>query len=136
MAEVMFGGNNLPSSLSQSDDFVGHLYDIYLTVKREGIVQVRPSHLLSHLSFAIVCHRPFSQSLSLGLHCCDYLLHVPLGADRATTEPIIQQVEFNTIASSFGSLSALTGNLHPCRRHPYRLLVWQFEYGLLVLLKP
>lgn len=77
-------------SLSQIDDFVANLYDIYLTVRREGI----------------------AQPVSLGLHRCDYLLHVPLDVDPETTVPVIKQVEFNTISSSFGSLSTLTGQMH------------------------
>ncbi|RUS19111.1 eukaryotic glutathione synthase [Endogone sp. FLAS-F59071] len=78
------------TDLSQIDDFVGNLYDIYLAVRREGI----------------------AQPVSLGLHRCDYLLHVPLDSNLATTIPVIQQVEFNTISSSFGSLSTLTGQMH------------------------
>ncbi|CAO3613370.1 unnamed protein product [Cunninghamella blakesleeana] len=64
------------------------LYHIYLQVKMEGIVQ----------------------SASLGIHRCDYLLHADVGADASTAR--IQQVEFNTIASSFGSLSTRTSGLH------------------------
>ncbi|CAG8474238.1 16335_t:CDS:2 [Acaulospora colombiana] len=47
-------------------------------------------------------------SISLGLHRSDYLLHVSPNADEAH----IKQVEFNTIASSFSSLTFLTGDLH------------------------
>ncbi|RIA86206.1 glutathione synthase [Glomus cerebriforme] len=68
------------------DDFVDNLYKIYLKVKEEGIVQ----------------------PISLGLHRSDYLLQVPPNA----TEANILQVEFNTISSSFSSLSSLTGDLH------------------------
>ncbi|KAK9766737.1 Glutathione synthetase [Basidiobolus ranarum] len=72
-------------SLSNVDEFMKNLYDIFLKVKKEG----------------------FSQSVSLGIHRSDYLLHAV-----GEQEPIIQQVEFNTIASSFGSLTGLTGQLH------------------------
>ncbi|TPX63011.1 glutathione synthase [Powellomyces hirtus] len=75
-------------SLAKVDDFTGRLYDIYKRVHEEGI----------------------SQSISLGLHRSDYLLHVP--ADAPNTEPVLQQVELNTIASSFSSLSHLTHDLH------------------------
>ncbi|KAI8096912.1 glutathione synthetase [Halteromyces radiatus] len=78
----------LMETLSQVDDFMKRLYDIYLQVKTEGI----------------------AQSASLGIHRCDYLLHADLGADAHTAR--IQQVEFNTIASSFGSLSTRTTELH------------------------
>jgi glutathione synthase len=45
--------------------------------------------------------------LHLGLFRSDYLLHSPLN------EPLtIKQVEFNTIASSFGGLSQRTAELH------------------------
>ncbi|KAI8335375.1 glutathione synthetase [Chlamydoabsidia padenii] len=64
------------------------LYDIYVQVKTEGI----------------------AQSASLGIHRCDYLLHADVGADASSAR--IQQVEFNTIASSFGSLSTRTSELH------------------------
>ena len=46
------------------------------------------------------------QSIVLGLHRSDYLLHATAGA------PVLQQVELNTIAASFASLSAKTGDLH------------------------
>jgi hypothetical protein len=48
------------------------------------------------------------QSLSLGLFRSDYMVHQE--DDDAT--PVVKQVEFNTIASSFGGLSAETSNLH------------------------
>ncbi|PKC74916.1 glutathione synthase [Rhizophagus irregularis] len=72
--------------ITKVDDFVDNLYKIYLKVKEEGIVQ----------------------PISLGLHRSDYLLQVPPDA----TEANILQVEFNTISSSFSSLSYLTGELH------------------------
>ncbi|KND01668.1 glutathione synthetase [Spizellomyces punctatus DAOM BR117] len=76
-------------SLSKVDDFVGRLYDIYKHVQQEGV----------------------AQPITLGLHRSDYLLHVPLDAPPKT-EPVLQQVELNTIASSFSSLSHLAGDLH------------------------
>lgn len=49
-----------------------------------------------------------SQNLSLGLFRSDYMVH------QSTTDdaPTIKQVEFNTIASSFGGLSSQTSRLH------------------------
>ncbi|RCH99452.1 hypothetical protein CU098_009412 [Rhizopus stolonifer] len=75
-------------TLSKLDDFMNQLYEIYLTVKNEGIVQ----------------------TASLGIHRNDYLLHAEVGADAASAK--IQQVEFNTISSSFMSLSHRTTELH------------------------
>ncbi|CEG67035.1 Putative Glutathione synthetase [Rhizopus microsporus] len=76
------------TNLADLDDFTHHLYDIYKTVKSEGI----------------------TQSASLGIHRNDYLLHADPGADASTAR--IQQVEFNTISSSFMSLSTRTSQLH------------------------
>ncbi|GAB5586862.1 Glutathione synthetase [Umbelopsis nana] len=80
--------NEIMDTLREVDDFMEKLYDIYKKVKSEGI----------------------KQKASLGIHRCDYLLHVPEGGK--SEDSIIQQVEFNTIASSFGGLSAITGDLH------------------------
>jgi glutathione synthase len=48
------------------------------------------------------------KNLSLGLFRSDYMVH------RSTTDNAhtIKQVEFNTIASSFGGLSSQTSKLH------------------------
>ncbi|KAI9017774.1 glutathione synthase [Gaertneriomyces semiglobifer] len=73
-------------SLSQVDDFVGKLYDIYKEVKQEDVVQ----------------------RIRLGLHRSDYLLHQSPDGDQLK----MQQVELNTIASSFSSLSGLVSDLH------------------------
>ena len=50
------------------------------------------------------------QPLSLGLFRSDYMVH----QDSSTNPPSLQakQVEFNTIASSFGGLSQYTSGLH------------------------
>jgi glutathione synthase len=49
----------------------------------------------------------YVQNLSLGLFRSDYMAHVmPTGA------PALKQVEFNTISSSFGGLSALVRQMH------------------------
>ncbi|KAI7904154.1 glutathione synthase [Cokeromyces recurvatus] len=72
-------------TLSKLDEFMNRLYQIYLTVKKEGV----------------------AQTASLGIHRNDYLLHT-----SKDSKVKIQQVEFNTISSSFGSLSKRTGELH------------------------
>ncbi|THH29366.1 hypothetical protein EUX98_g4820 [Antrodiella citrinella] len=48
------------------------------------------------------------QPLQLGLFRSDYMLHAPEGADSA----ILKQVEFNTISSSFGTLSQQCAQMH------------------------
>jgi hypothetical protein len=45
--------------------------------------------------------------MTLGIHRSDYLIHA--GANEA---PKLQQVELNTIAASFSSLSTLVSRLH------------------------
>jgi glutathione synthase len=66
------------------DDFVAKLWKTHLEVKKEGYVQ----------------------ELSLGLFRSDYMVH----QDSSTTG--LKQVEFNTIASSFGGLSSQVSALH------------------------
>ncbi|KAH7328492.1 glutathione synthetase-like protein [Stachybotrys elegans] len=70
------------------DDFIRNLWDVHLKVKKEG----------------------YTQPLSLGMFRSDYMVH------QDTTGPTpslqVKQVEFNTIASSFGGLSAYTSRLH------------------------
>lgn len=50
------------------------------------------------------------KNLSLGLFRSDYMVHQDLESPNST--PYIKQVEFNTIASSFGGLSSQTSKLH------------------------
>lgn len=74
------------SSLINVDDFIANLWKVHLAVKSEGYVQ----------------------PLSLGLFRSDYMIHTP-----SESEPVsMKQVEFNTIASSFGGLSSLVSKLH------------------------
>ncbi|KFA81461.1 hypothetical protein S40288_03301 [Stachybotrys chartarum IBT 40288] len=70
------------------DDFIRNLWDVHLKVKQEG----------------------YTQPLSLGMFRSDYMVH----QDTSGSAPSLQvkQVEFNTIASSFGGLSAYTSRLH------------------------
>ncbi|KAL4703755.1 hypothetical protein ACJJTC_017543 [Scirpophaga incertulas] len=85
--------NTLQNAL-EVDDFTAKLYDIWLKVREEGIAQ---------------------SQLSLGLFRSDYLMQKADG-NR------IKQVEFNTIASSFG---ALTSNLPAMSRY----ILKQLGYG-------
>ncbi|KAK3333306.1 hypothetical protein B0T19DRAFT_122320 [Cercophora scortea] len=74
----------LVQEVAGGDDFIANLWDVHLRVKGEGYVQ----------------------SLDLGLFRSDYMVH----QDGEALQ--IKQVEFNTIASSFGGLSAQTSKLH------------------------
>ncbi|XP_073962826.1 glutathione synthetase-like isoform X2 [Choristoneura fumiferana] len=74
----------------QVDEFTASLYDIWVTVRKEGIVQ----------------------SVSLGLFRSDYLMQEP-------DNNKIKQVEFNTVAASFGAISS---NLPAMSRYVLRQL--------------
>ena len=76
----------LSAALSKVDTFIASLFRLY-------------THIESHGGPA--------QPLSLGLFRSDYMLHAPEGED-----PVIHQVEFNTIASSFGGLATQVSALH------------------------
>lgn len=74
--------------LIEIDDFISKLWSVHLAVKREG----------------------YAHNLSLGLFRSDYMVHInPEGSDKQLQ---IKQVEFNTIASSFGGLSWEVAALH------------------------
>ncbi|UNI14180.1 Glutathione synthase [Purpureocillium takamizusanense] len=79
---------HIVKEVADGDDFIRNLWQIHLKVKQEG----------------------YTQPLSLGLFRSDYMVH----QDASTTPPSLtaKQVEFNTIASSFGGLSCLTSKLH------------------------
>lgn len=70
------------------DDFVARLWRTHLEVKKEG----------------------YAQDLSLGLFRSDYMVHQEHSA--ATSHLGLKQVEFNTIASSFGGLSSKVSAMH------------------------
>ncbi|KAF2446415.1 glutathione synthase [Karstenula rhodostoma CBS 690.94] len=70
------------------DDFVGKLWQTHLAVKKEGYVQ----------------------DLSLGLFRSDYMVHTDQTSPSSSSG--LKQVEFNTIASSFGGLSSQISRLH------------------------
>ncbi|KAK1835192.1 hypothetical protein QBC39DRAFT_419790 [Podospora conica] len=74
----------LVHEVAAGDDFIANLWDVHLKVKEEGYVQ----------------------NLTLGLFRSDYMVH----HDNDGLQ--IKQVEFNTIASSFGGLSSQTSALH------------------------
>ncbi|KAL2020260.1 hypothetical protein VTK56DRAFT_8584 [Thermocarpiscus australiensis] len=76
--------SGLVQEVAGGDDFIANLWDVHLRVKAEGYVQ----------------------NLDLGLFRSDYMVH----QDGKNLQ--IKQVEFNTIASSFGGLSAQTSLLH------------------------
>ncbi|KAI2630797.1 glutathione synthase [Hypoxylon sp. NC1633] len=77
---------HIVKEIGDSDDFITELWKVHLRVKEEGYVQTK----------------------SLGLFRSDYMVH----QDTTGSSPQIKQVEFNTIASSFGGLSSQTSQLH------------------------
>ncbi|CAN0396631.1 unnamed protein product [Ectocarpus sp. 12 AP-2014] len=70
------------------DDFTSELVRIHETIEAEGGPR---------------------QPVCLAINRSDYMLHVP---EDGVTAPHLLQVELNTIASSFGCMSALTARLH------------------------
>ncbi|OBT55861.1 glutathione synthetase [Pseudogymnoascus sp. 24MN13] len=79
---------SIVEEILEVDEFIAELWKVHLQVKGEG----------------------YSQKLSLGLFRSDYMVHQDL--ERPNSTPHIKQVEFNTIASSFGGLSSQTSKLH------------------------
>ncbi|KAI4177724.1 MAG: hypothetical protein LQ343_000187 [Gyalolechia ehrenbergii] len=75
--------------LIEVDDFIAKLWEVHQKVEKEGYVQV---------------------SKAIRLFRSDYMVHKDPEADGAS--PAIKQVEFNTIASSFGGLSTKVSHLH------------------------
>ncbi|TGZ85077.1 glutathione synthase [Ascodesmis nigricans] len=77
----------LTADIAQVDDFIANLHSIQTKIaSTEG----------------------FAHEFSLGLFRSDYMLH----DSGDGTRPIVQQVEFNTIASSFGGLASQVAELH------------------------
>ena len=91
------------------DEFIAKLWEIHHKVKGEGYVQVNSKDLSpSTCNQLMPC-----QDLSLGLFRSDYMVHVEHGqSSTSSTSPQIKQVEFNTIASSFGGLASRVSRLH------------------------
>ncbi|KAB8302215.1 hypothetical protein EYC80_005660 [Monilinia laxa] len=77
---------DIVQEIIEVDDFIAKLWHVHVKVKTEGYVQ----------------------NLSLGLFRSDYMVH----QETSEVTPTIKQVEFNTIASSFGGLSSQTSQLH------------------------
>lgn len=55
-------------------------------------------------------HADYTKNLSLGMFRSDYMIHQD--TSDPSSVPKVKQVEFNTIASSFGGLSSQTCRLH------------------------
>ncbi|KAL8648958.1 MAG: hypothetical protein Q9210_004685 [Variospora velana] len=92
--------------LIEVDDFIARLWNVHLEVEKEGYVQV-------HDYFANLAQSSSDKTLkdlSLGLFRSDYMVHQEI--DDTTARPTIKQVEFNTMASSFGGLSTKVSELH------------------------
>lgn len=70
------------------DDFVAQLWKVQKSVADEG----------------------YAQDLALGLFRSDYMIHID--PSKRSACPDLRQVEFNTIASSFGGLSTKVASLH------------------------
>jgi glutathione synthetase len=79
---------SIVEELLDIDDFVAKLWKTHLEVKKEGYVQ----------------------DLSLGLFRSDYMVHQDPSQSESASG--LKQVEFNTIASSFGGLSSQVSAMH------------------------
>ncbi|KAI9670830.1 MAG: hypothetical protein M1829_004719 [Trizodia sp. TS-e1964] len=74
--------------LLDTDDFIEKQWQVHLAVSEVG----------------------YAQDVSMGLFRSDYMVHVD--PSKPFAAPSIKQIEFNTIASSFGGLSAQVSRLH------------------------
>lgn len=73
----------------------------------DGIMtSLASSDEFTHRVYQIYLNHKSTQNVWMGIHRSDYLLHVE------NKEPTIKQVELNTIAASFSSLSSKTDQLH------------------------
>ncbi|KAI9719106.1 MAG: hypothetical protein M1812_003736 [Candelaria pacifica] len=85
---------DIVEDLIEVDDFIAKLWDVHLAVQKEG----------------------YAQDLSLGLFRSDYMVHFDVsmldGLNPDDYALQVKQVEFNTIASSFGGLSSQVSELH------------------------
>jgi glutathione synthetase len=61
-----------------------------------------------HDAYLQVAAEGFAHEFALGLFRSDYMVHRPI----ADVAPVIHQVEFNTIASSFGGLASRVSEMH------------------------
>lgn len=94
------------SRVASGDDFIANLWKVHCRVKEEGYVQA--SQITNH--YVQELFSDCMQDLSLGLFRSDYMVHQDLSDPSSV--PRVKQVEFNTIASSFGGLSSQTCLLH------------------------
>ncbi|GIZ47334.1 hypothetical protein CKM354_001042900 [Cercospora kikuchii] len=90
--------------LAAIDEFMAGLWKVHQAVKKEG----------------------YAQPIALGLFRSDYMVHVDQGN---ASQPTVKQVEFNTIASSFGGLSSQVAGLH---RHLQSIGAYPEELSRLV----
>ena len=100
------------------DDFIAKLWAVHLAVSKEGYVQVTVTCWAFSSRDCCEADR-ISKDLSLGLFRSDYMVHKEPSDPAA--KPTIRQVEFNTIASSFGGLACKVSSLH---RYVSRILAW------------
>lgn len=91
--------------LSEVDDFISKLWHIHLAVKDEGYTQVNKKNIFYNREKLSIF-----KNLTLGIFRSDYMVHVNPSEGDGKSQ--IKQVEFNTIASSFGGLSDLVCKLH------------------------
>ena len=82
---------------AEVDEFTGKLIRILKTVTSEGL----------------------AQTVSLAIHRADYMLHEKHEGD----EPVIKQVEINTISAAFGALTTVVSRLH-------RFMFTRFNLGI------
>ncbi|KAJ2784716.1 Glutathione synthetase [Coemansia javaensis] len=75
-------------SMGGADEFTSRVFAMYLRQRELGV----------------------AKPATIGIHRSDYLIHAP--EDEPGASPRAKQVEFNTIASSFASLSAIVGDFH------------------------
>ncbi|KAJ2621217.1 Glutathione synthetase [Coemansia spiralis] len=76
------------NSLGSADEFTSRIFTMYVQLHSLGV----------------------KKPAVIGIHRSDYLIHAPDNEPDAS--PKAKQVEFNTIASSFASLSSIVGNFH------------------------
>ncbi|KAJ1844276.1 Glutathione synthetase, partial [Coemansia sp. RSA 2708] len=79
---------NTLQSLGTADEFTSRVFEMYL--KQTALGAIKPA--------------------VIGIHRSDYLIHAP--ESEPNSKPRAKQVEFNTIAASFASLSAVVGDFH------------------------
>ncbi|KAI9807343.1 MAG: hypothetical protein M1833_000086 [Piccolia ochrophora] len=102
--EVQTAYNELYAAIANDEEWLGEIVEELLGVD-DFIAQLWQVHLDVKNSKG-----GYVQDLSLGLFRSDYMIHVDPSIPESTTE--LKQVEFNTIASSFGGLASKVTDLH------------------------